>query len=239
MLLERTPQKTMRERYKNISGIILRRTTTPNGDMIVSLLTPRGKFKGVSRKAAPSPSTLKLNLFQHVTVQIYNRQQEDLGLLTQVKLEGALSQLVKPEVYPLASFLCELVDHVVEGEMDIPQTYDLLAGSLRGLNSHQDPEWVALVMAFKLLGSLGLAHRTEDADGQFFDADRGVITRKTGGLRLSPDSAAFMTSVHQRSVRDLMERPLQDRKDLWMALEKFIVIHAGVLKSIDVLRSVR
>ncbi|GGJ24414.1 DNA repair protein RecO [Deinococcus roseus] len=229
----------MRERYKNISGIILRRSTTPNGDMIVSLLTPRGKFKGVSRKAAPSPSTLKLNLFQHVTVQIYHRQQEDLGLLTQVKLEGALSQLVKPEVYPLASFLCELVDHVVVGEMDIPQTYDLLAGALRGLNSHDDPEWVALVMAFKLLGSLGMAHRTEDPQGTFFDADRGVLTSKNSGIRLSADSAAFLASVHNRTVRDLMEHPQPNRKDLWMVLEKFIVTHAGILKSFEVLRSVQ
>lgn len=228
----------MRERYRNISGIILRRSTTPGGDMIVSLLTPRGKFKGVSRKAAPSPSTLKLNLFQHVTVQMYNRQQDDLGLLTQVKLEGALSQLVKPEVYPLASFLCELVDHLVEGEMDIPQTYDLLAGALRGLNSHEDPEWVALIMAFKLLGSLGLAHRTEDPEGVFFDAERGVITSKNAGLRLSQEGAAFLNRVHHKSVRDLMAHRVQDRKELWLALEKFIVTHAGVLKSFDVLRTV-
>ncbi|HLU83700.1 MAG TPA: recombination protein O N-terminal domain-containing protein, partial [Trueperaceae bacterium] len=98
-------------RYAVTDGIVIRRLPMPSGDLIVTLISEHGKWRAVARKGRlPGGNIGKLSLFHDVTVQYYRRKEEDLALLTQVQLNGALPRLTQPSVYPYANLLAELVD---------------------------------------------------------------------------------------------------------------------------------
>ncbi|MEZ4607166.1 MAG: hypothetical protein R2865_10320 [Deinococcales bacterium] len=56
----------------------------------------------------------RLSLFHDVMVQTYHKgeTQNDLMLITQVDLAGALPRLIEPEIYPYAHLLAELSDQL-------------------------------------------------------------------------------------------------------------------------------
>ena len=119
-----------RARSKNSSGIVLRRRLTPQGDIIVSLLTPQGKVKAIARGGIRGPHASRLNLFQHVEVQLYQTPRADLATIQQSLLAGALPSLSQPERHRYAHLLTELTDTLFqEGEYS-RAAFDLYAGCL-------------------------------------------------------------------------------------------------------------
>ena len=168
-------------------GVILRRSELPNGDVIVTLLSEASKWRAVARKGKLIGGNLgKLSLFHDVTVQHYTRPNgsDDLALITQVQLNGALPRLSDPAIYPYAHVLAELTDKLaVDVHLD-GGFYEYFTGALRGLSSQPDPERVALIMGWRLLAQAGLAPRTtrcarcgerdlEGDDAPTFDAAAG------------------------------------------------------------------
>ncbi len=150
----------MSRRYRLDEGIVIRRTSLPSGDVVVTLLSEHGKWRAIARKGRlPGGNLGRLSLFHDVSVQYYRRRDDDLALLTQVQLTGALPNLSRPEIYPYAHVLAELADALSVDVHLGGKLHGYLASGLRGLNRHPDAEAVALVYAWKLLGQAGLSPR--------------------------------------------------------------------------------
>jgi DNA repair protein RecO (recombination protein O) len=238
-------------RYRNRSGIVVRRHKTPNGDIIISLLTPEGKLKGICRAGARSHHASRLNLFQHLTVQTYERPHSDLLTLNELVLEGALPGLSDPSVYPFAHFLAELADKMYQESDFVGQAgFELFSGGLRGLVRHEDPDRVTLVIAWKLLALHGLFPRvhacldTNDVDNlTHFDAGRGGVTsaRVGRGLRVGTPTIEELNLIARGTVREVLELELEPeaREGLWAALEAYLTAQIGALKSLGALRLLR
>ncbi|GHG19602.1 DNA repair protein RecO [Deinococcus indicus] len=231
----------MRSRTANRSGVVIRRRVTPAGDILLSLLTPQGKLKAVARGGVRGPLASRLNLFHHVHVQVYQGPHNDLASVQQAVLEGALPTLAQPERYAFAHLMAEFADALFqEGEFS-EQAFDLFAGALRGVAHQPDPEWVALVMSYKLLALAGFVPQTahcarcrapepahpDPLGGQLLCRDCAALPA------YPPDSLDFLRGVVRRTVRASMDAPLPaaQRPALWRALERFVTVQIGNVQS--------
>ncbi len=231
----------MRSRTANRSGIVLRRHVTPAGDIIVTLLTPQGKLKLIARGGVRGPLASVLSLFHDVTVQVYQTPGGDLATARQAALEGALPGLAAPERYPYAHLLSELADLLFqEGEFS-QNAYELYAGGLRGVSRHADPEWVALVMSYKLLALAGFIPQTAfctqcgAAAPEHPDPNSGQLLCRPCAAQPAyrPEVLDYLRGFARVSVRELMDDPLsvQGRAELWRALERFVAAQVGRVQS--------
>lgn len=231
----------MRSRTANRSGIVIRRVVTPKGDIIASLLTPQGKLKAIARGGVRGPLASQLNLFHHVGVQVYQAPKSDLATIQQAMLEGALPTLAQPQRHTYAHLLAELAELLFqEGELS-EQAFELFAAALRGVAHQNDPEWVALVMCYKLLALAGFVPQTGRCTR--CGAPEPRHPDPLGGQLLcgrcatmpayAPDTLEFLRQVVRRTVRANMETPLPppERTAVWQALERFVGSHVGVIKS--------
>lgn len=239
----------MGTRYTVREGIVLRRSELPSGDVVVTLLSESGKWRAVARKGKLVGGNLgKLSLFHDVTVQQYGRpgrSEDDLALITQVQLNGALPRLSDPSIYPYAHVLAELTDKLSVDVQPEGSLYHLFAGALRGLSRHPDPEAVALVMGWRLLAQGGLAPRLarcarcggplEGASDGLFDVAAGGLSCAAcgSGFRLEAAVLGDLLALHQRSVREVLERPLAARRAHWTLLTRYLTFHVGELKSLS------
>ncbi len=136
--------------------MVLRRSPLPSGDVVATLLSPAGKWRAVARKGKlPGGNLARLSLFHDVTVQYWRRREEDLALITQVQLNGALAGLTRPEAYPYAHLMADLADALTVDQPVGERLYALVASGLRGVHAHVDPEAVALAYAWKMLTATG------------------------------------------------------------------------------------
>lgn len=231
----------MRSRTTNRSGVVLRRRTTPAGDVILTLLTPQGKVKAVARGGVRGPMMSRLNLFQHVAAQLYSTPRSDLASVQQVMLEGALPRLAEPERYAYAHLMAELADALFQEGETSGQAFELFSGALRGVSHHEDPEYVALVMSYKMLGLAGFALRTQScprcgAEGpDRLDSLTGQLAcgRCAASPPLPPGVRDFLGRVQRTTVRALMDGalPTEDRPAAWRALERFVTAQVGEVRS--------
>ncbi|KQR33076.1 DNA repair protein RecO [Deinococcus sp. Leaf326] len=231
----------MRSRTANRSGVVIRRRVLPAGDIIVTLLTPQGKLKAIARGGVRGPLSSRLNLFHHVGVQLYQTPQSDLATVKQAVLEGALPRLAEPERYAFAHLMAEFADALFqEGEFS-EQAFDLFAGALRGVAFQPDPEWVALVMSYKLLGLAGIVPQTLRCAR--CGAPNPAHPDPLGGQLLCggcaalppypPEALDFLRQAVRRSVRVSMDSPVpgSQRPALWRALERFVTVQVGGVQS--------
>jgi DNA repair protein RecO (recombination protein O) len=139
-------------------ALVLRRSPLPSGDVVATLLSPDGTWRAIARKGRlPGGNLARLSLFHDVTVQFWRRRDDDLALITQVQLNGALAGLARPEAYPYAHLLAELADVLTVQHPVDERFYTMVASGLRGLHGHDDPEAVGLAYAWRLLGLAGIA----------------------------------------------------------------------------------
>ncbi len=231
----------MRYRTANRSGIVIRRRVLPSGDIIVTLLTPQGKLKAIARGGVRGPLASRLNLFHHVGVQTYQTPQSDLVTVRQAVLEGALPTLAEPERHPFAHLMAEFADALFqEGEFS-EQAFELFAAALRGVARQPDPEWVALVMSYKLLGLAAIVPQTARCarcgalDPEYPDPVGGqMLCASCASLPIYlPQSLDFLRGVVRRTVRANMDAPvpLSERPTLWRALERFVTVQVGGVHS--------
>lgn len=231
----------MRSRTANRSGIVIRRRVTPAGDIIVTMLTPQGKLKAIARGGVKGPLSAGLNLFHHVAVQVYQGPHNDLASVRQAVLEGALPTLAQPERYAYAHLLAEFADALFqEGEFS-EQAFELFAAALRGIAHQDDAEWVALVMCYKLLGLAGVMPQTTRCAR--CGAPNPEHPDPLGGQLLCyqcaalpaypPDVLDFLRHAVRRTVRASFENPVMParRPMLWQALEKFVTVQVGGVRS--------
>jgi DNA repair protein RecO (recombination protein O) len=223
-------------------GIVIRRTALPSGDVVATLLSEHGKWRGVARKGRlPGGNLGRLSLFHDVTVQFYRRHDDDLALLTQVKLNGALPNLSAPDVYPYAHVLAELTDALTVDVHLGEKVYTYLASGLRGLNRHSDPNLVSLVYAWKLLGLAGLAPNTQGcvhcgaaAPLVALDIAGGGLAcqRCARGVPVDEAVAAELTRMIAGNLSASLRAPPEDRPQHWRLLARYVAYHVRELKSL-------
>lgn len=231
----------MRSRSANRSGIVIRRRVTPKGDLLVWLLTPQGQLRAVARGGARGPHASRLNLFHHVDVQVYAAPGADLAAVQQATLAGALPTLAQPERFVFANLMAEFAALLFqEGEFS-GAAFELFAAALRGVAFQDDPEWVALVMSYKLLAlagfvlDVGRCAKCGAPDPTYPDPVGGALRCQacSGRAHLPAQSVAFLRGAARRTVRENMAAPVpaEQRRALWRALERFVTTQVGPLRS--------
>ncbi len=230
------------QRTSVTEGIVIRRKVLPSGDVVITLMSEHGKWRAVARKGRlPGGNLGRLSLFHDVTVQYYRKHEDDLALLTQVRLNGALPNLSRPEIYPYAHVLAELTDALTVDVHLGEQVYTYLASGLRGLNRHPDPNLVALAYAWKLLGLAGLAPSTDaclhcrtEAPLVALDVAGGGLTCGScaRGIRLGADGAAELHRLVAGSLHTLLRAPPVDRELHWRVLERYVAYHVRELQAL-------
>ncbi len=231
----------MRSRYVTTDGIVLRRRISPNGDALVTLLSPSGKWRAVARAGKSGNGNAgRLSLFNDVSVQYWRRTEGDLPVITQVVLNGMLPRLSEPGLYPLAHFLAELSDALtVDVDYGEP-LYGYLTSGLRGLCLHPDPEKVAIAYAWGMLRVAGLAPGSvrcgvcaTDAPVTGIDVRAGMFTCAgcNTGRQLSPAAAAELTVLSSGRLRAALELGLTDRSLHWQVLNRWLDLHVTRLHS--------
>lgn len=220
--------------------------------MVATLLTPDGKWRAVARKGRlPGGNLARLSLFHDVTVQVWRRRDDDLALITQVRLNGALSGLARPEAYPFAHLLAELADVLTaEHPMD-ERCYALVASGLRGLHAHDDPGAVALAYAWRLLALAGLApdvHACAGCGGppSRLDVAAGhalcdTCAPPTGdapadaALTLGAPALAELDALLRGPLGAAVRRPPADRPRHWRTLRRYVRWHVGTVRALEAL----
>ncbi len=257
------------QRYRVREGIVVRRTPLPSGDVVVTLLSPDGKWRAVARKGrllGGNPG--RLSLFHDVTAQVYQRRADDLAVVAQVRLNGALPRLSDPAVYPYAHLLAELADRLTVDVHVGEPLHAWLASGLRGLNEDDDPERVALIHAWMLLRVAGLgpdagdagsdvasaasagASTSADADASAgaapeggdeprFDLVGGRIVRSGEGIALRGDTAHGLRTLIAGRARDALVEPFSDRAAHWRLLARYVAWHVDDLRSLAGVAGVR
>ncbi|MDZ7707948.1 MAG: DNA repair protein RecO C-terminal domain-containing protein [Trueperaceae bacterium] len=227
------------QRYRVREGIVVRRTPLPSGDVVVTLLSPDGKWRAVARKGrllGGNPG--RLSLFHDVTLQVYQRRADDLAVVAQVRLNGALSRLSDPAVYPYAHLLAELADRLTVDVHVGEPLHAWLASGLRGLNEDDDPERVALVHAWMLLRVAGLGpdasdEAAPDHEGDpRFDLVGGRLARTGEGIALRDDTAHDLRILIIGRARDALRQPFSDRATHWRLLARYVAWHVDDLRSL-------
>lgn len=227
--------------YTVSDGIVIRRGSLPSGDVMVTLMNQGGKWRAVARKGTlPGGNLGRLSLFHDVTVQFYRRNDDDLALLTQVQLNGALPRLTDPGVYPYAHLLAELADALTVDVHLGERLYDYLASGLRGLNAHHDPGHVALLYGWRLLGVAGLAPRLGacvacGSPGPLvaFDVAAGGLScaECRGGIPLGVQEVCELRDLANRRLADALAAPPADRRLHWRLLQRYVHFHVADLRS--------
>lgn len=229
------------KRYTVSDGLVIKRQALPSGDIVVTLLGRQGKWRAVARKGTlPGGNLGRLSLFHDVTVQYYRRQEEDLALLTQVQLNGALAGLSTTSVYPYAHLLSELADALTVDLHLEARVYDYLTSALRGLARHDDPDLVALLYAWRLLDVAGLAPRVQacvscGAPEPFvaFDLQAGGLTCDAcrSGHALAPQAVTELRLLVAGSMSAALANAFHHREQLWRMLEAYVAYHVRDLRS--------
>ena len=227
-------------------ALVVRRHPLPSGDLVVTLLSPDGKWRAIARKGRlPGGNLARLSLFHDVTVQAYWRRDDDLPLVTQVRLNGALSGLSRPEVYGYAHLLAELSDQLTTEARGDERCYALLASGLRGLQQHADPEVVGLIYAWRLLREAGFSPRVARCErcgeaSAHFLPDQGTSRCEAclgldspRALALGANALADLDRLLRGSLQALISDPPGDRRAAWRALRAFARWHIGTLRSLE------
>ena len=244
-------------------ALVLRRSPLPSGDVVATLLSPGGTWRAVARKGRlPGGNLARLSLFHDVTVQFWRRGEDELALITQVQLNGALPGLARPEAYAYAHLLAELADVLTTQHPVDERFYTLVASGLRGLHGHGDPEAVGLAYAWRLLALAGIAPDVRvcgvcggppthllvgegtarcaaclERQGPAADARQrrpGVQATVDGGaLSLGAVAMVELDGLVRGSLAAAVHQPPSERSRHWRALRNFIRWHVGEVRALE------
>lgn len=223
-------------RYRLGHGIVLRRTALPSGDVVVTVFGPAGKWRGIARKGKNlGGHTSRLSLFNDVEVQLYARRpDEDLPLITQVVLTGALPRLADPNVYPYAHVLAELVDRITSDKAPDEQLFELFASGLRGVHQHHNPSHVALLYAWRLLRASGFAPLVERnmVGTARLNVPGGALGTSETGILLSATEAKELSGFIIGSMHTALANPPENLAQHWKWFDTYVQYHVHTLNSL-------
>lgn len=237
----------MAQRYQLNEGVVIRRHELPSGDVIVTLIGAHGKWQAKAKKGKQMGGQLaKLSLFHDVSVQYYRKSQDDLAILTQVQLNGALPNLTKPDIYPYTHVLAELVDKLTV-DVHIGETiYEYFVSALRGLSQGKQVEAICIIYVWKLIQSAGLSPRvarcvicSKPPTSYRFDVALGGVTCDDckRGLVLSEAVWDGLKRIHSQTVRQVLSSGLNDTEGHFRLIQRYLAYHVAELNSLTSLAS--
>ncbi len=239
----------MAERYKLASGIVIKRGSLPNGDVIISLFNQFGKLQAIAKKGKKLGGNIaRMNLFNDLTVQYVKKDDKSLAILTQVQLNGSLSNLSSPKAYIYAHILAELVDKLTVDHFSDMQMYSYLASGLRGLSEYEDAEAIAVIYAWKIIQQAGFAPRvrqcsicgSKDLANKFNMKTGGITcTKCDSGILIDDEVLQYLQFLFNTTVRNMLEHNLTKRPEHWRLLGDYCSYHIAELKSFESLRYIQ
>jgi len=239
----------MAQRYQLASGIVISRRSLPNGDILISLFNQTGKLRAIAKKGKKLGGNIaRMNLFNDISVQYYQKDAEALAILTQVELNGSLAKLTQPEIYPYAHILAELVDKLSQDDLSEPKMYSYLASGLKGLSEFEDAEKITIIYAWKIIQQAGLAPRLQRCSicnktdlANKFNFQTGGITCKRcdSGIYISTEALEYLQKIHTHTVRAMLEHNLSNSQEHWKLLKLYSSYHIAEIKSIDSMEQMR
>lgn len=206
-----------RSRLYRVSGVIIRQRNLGEADRVVVLFTQdRGKLSGVARGVRRARSKLagSLQLFCHGRFLLAAGR--SLDVITQVQLADTFSHLSQ-DIRRLshASYLCELVDVLIEEGAPDEAIYDLLVAAFRALDEGSDPATAVRIFELKLLTHLGYGpemHTCVSCGAEVEGGEMGFSAQEGGVLchrcRQAQSVAIIPTGV-LRAMRDMIELPME------------------------------
>lgn len=224
----------MSRRHENVDGIVVRRRSLPSGDVVVTLLTREGPWRGVARKSRRLGGTqARLSLFHDVSVQGYRRAPDDLAVITQATLVGALRRLTEPDVYPYAHVVAELAERLAADAHEGGRFYDWVASAFRGLDADDDPVRVALVHAWMLLRVAGFGPVLENRDAAVtrIDVAAGRLRHGGEGLSVPDDVGSELVALATGRAKEALALSYARRDVHLRVLERYVAWHVDTLKS--------
>jgi len=239
----------MAQRYQLANGIIINRRSLPNGDVLISLFNQKGKMRAIAKKGKSLGGNIaRMSLFNDIKVQYYQKDADQLAILTQVELSGSLEKLSRPEIYPYAHILAELVDKLSQDDLSEPKMYSYLASGLRGLSEFNDAEKISIIYAWKIIQQAGLAPRLQRCSicgstdlGNKFNLHSGGITCKTcnSGIFISTETLEYLQKIHNHTVRAMLEHNLSKAQEHWKLIKLYSNYHIAEIKSIASMERMR
>ena len=207
-----------RPRLYRVSAVVIRLRNLGEADRIVTLFTrERGKLSAVAKGVKRSRSKLAggLQLFCHSHVQLARGR--SLEVVTQVQSADVFYHVRENlDTYSHACYVAELLSLCTEEDAPDHFLFELLLGTLRGLNAGADAPTVARAFELKLMTRLGYGPETEVcvACGEalpkgavgFSAARGGVVCRKC----LPSTGAAPLSGAALTAMRELICMPLSD-----------------------------
>jgi len=207
-----------RSRLYRVSGIIIRQRNLGEADRIVVLFTrERGKLSAVARgvKRVRSKLAGSLQLFCHGRFLLAAGR--SLDVVTQIQLADSFPHLREDlERLAHASYVCELVDALIEEGAFDDVIYDLLVAALRALDEGGEPATIVRTFELKLLTLLGYGPEAdicvscgvevEGGEAGFSPQEGGILCHRCRAAQgLSVIAAGVM-----RAMRDMIELPMEE-----------------------------
>lgn len=232
----------MAQRYQLASGIIIHRNSLPNGDLLISLFNQTGKLRALAKKGKKLGGNIsRMNLFNDISVQYYQKDADSLAILTQVQLNGSLEKLTLPEIYPYAHILAELVDKLSLNDLSDPKMYSYLASGLKGLSEFGDAEKITIIYSWKIIQQAGLAPRlmhcsicnSSELTNKFNLHTGGITcTSCNSGSYISAGLLSYLQKIQKTTVRAMLEHTLINQKEQWKLLRNYTNYHIQEIKSL-------
>lgn len=160
----------MASRYRLAEGAVVGRRVQASGDLVLSLVGPKGAFRAVAPAGdRPKGRSSRLGLFHHVKFQIYQKTDQMLPVITQVELIGSLADLNQPSRFAKAGFLGELAFKLASPEAGT-KIWPLLVSGLRGVNQSPEPKVALVWSGFRILAAGGLGPQLASSCGHHAQA---------------------------------------------------------------------
>jgi DNA repair protein RecO (recombination protein O) len=146
----------MRERVYRTEAIILRRSDFSEADRLLLMATPAGKRRVIAKGVRKTTSRLAghIELFTHTTMLLAIGR--NLDIVTQSQIISSFPQLRSDlERISCAYYVAELYDKSTEEEEENRPLFQLMAQTIRALDSTTHPDLVLRWFELNLLGIMG------------------------------------------------------------------------------------
>lgn len=232
-----------RTRLYRVDAVVLRQRDLAEADRILVLYTrQRGKLSAVARGIRRSRSRLggSLQLFSYASVQLaVGRSLEVITQAGAVDLYYRLRQDVQR--YAHASYVAELLDTLIDDGLSDENLFDLLTGTLRGMDAGGEPATLTRCFEVKLLSRLGYGPELDVCVGcgeppgagttGFSVVQGGIVCERCvgqqGALRLSRAAHRAMRDLREIDIDEIAARRLSSavQGELASLLRSFVDSH--------------
>jgi DNA repair protein RecO (recombination protein O) len=181
----------------SVEAFVLRLRPLGEADRILTLFSrERGKLHAVAKGSRKTQSRFgaRLDFFSHASLSLHTGRSLDIvtGVRSVAGAPRIWEQLVEPETFALASYVCEVIDALSEPDLAVPDLFELLRELQAAIGEGVPAADLAPAVDLRLLAALGLTPEL-DACARC-GAALGKRPLAGGRARLSPGSGGLVCS---------------------------------------------